>query len=208
MTLLDRHNQGKAMPVELIILTVNIAPDLHLELPPSQILFSISNSQSSSAPVTPYPSIPSPDQYGNAATPASGGNGPASASTPTELPSHEPESDSILIDACDESWAIILSHRFNNSLHITDYRPALASGYLLRRKGISDNDGILAMSVNLTHTQRLPSAYETTLKEVLGMYRDLAALARAKGTFFVQRNTLPWHIATAVKGQEILSYVL
>jgi mediator of RNA polymerase II transcription subunit 13, fungi type len=198
------------MLVELTILTVNIVPDLHLELPSSQFQFiGVLNPQPSSTPVTtPYTGIPSPDQCGAAATPTSGGNGPANAPTPLEFPSNEPESDSILIDTCDESWAVILSHRLNNSFHMTDYRPALASGYLLRRKGISDSDGVVAMSVNLIHTQRLPSLYEATLKEVLGMYRDLAALARAKGTFLVQRNTLPWHIATAVKGQEILSYVL
>lgn len=64
------------------------------------------------------------------------------------------------------------------------------------------------MSVNLIYTQRPLSSYEMLLREVLGMYRDLATLARARGTLNVQRNTLPWHIATAVRAQEMLSYVL
>ena len=50
--------------------------------------------------------------------------------------------------------------------------------------------------------------YEAVLREALSNYRDLATLARAKGTLHVQHNTLPWHIATAVRGQELLSYIL
>lgn len=64
------------------------------------------------------------------------------------------------------------------------------------------------MAVNLIYTQRPPSSYEALLNEILGKYRDLASLARAKGTHMAQQNTLPWHIATAVRGQELLSYAL
>ena len=85
--------------------------------------------------------------------------------------------------------------------------PALASGYLLRRKGDTDGDGVYAMTLNLIYTQR-PSSCEAILRETLGMYRDLGTLARARGTRTVQRNTLPWHIATAVRAQEMLSHVL
>lgn len=85
----------------------------------------------------------------------------------------------------------------------------MASGYLLRRKGVSDNDGVVAMSVNLIHVQHLHGVYcESLLRDVLRMYRDLATLARAKGLSHVKHNTLPWHIASAVKGQETMSYVL
>ncbi|KAL2003664.1 hypothetical protein VTN02DRAFT_2814 [Thermoascus thermophilus] len=207
--LVERHNQTKPIPVELTIFSVNTTPDLYLELPPSQIPMSVFHPQASNTPVTtPHAGAPSPDQSGNATTPTSGSITAANAPTPTEASSAEPESDSILVDVCDESWGIILSHRLSNSPHITEFRPALASGYLLRRKGISDSDGVFSMSVNLIFTQRPLSTYEILLREVLGMYRDLATLARAKGTINVQRNTLPWHIATAVRAQEMLSYVL
>lgn len=132
----------------------------------------------------------------------------ASASTPTDLQPVEPDSDTVLVDICDESWGVILSHRLNNSPHLTEYRPALASGYLLRRKGTYDGDGAFAMTINLVYTQRPAASHELLLKEVLGMYRDLATLARYQGIASVQRNTLPWHIATAIRGQEMLSYVL
>jgi len=129
--------------------------------------------------------------------------------TPTDTPPVlvEADSDAILIDACEESWAVILSHRLSNSTYITEYKPALVSGYLLRRKGVNDSQGVAAMSLNLVHTSRPSALHEAVLREALTSYRDLATLARAKGTLHVQHSTLPWHIATAVKGQELLSFV-
>lgn len=189
-----------------MILHVNTTTDFSLEPPSLLIPTSVFNAQASSTPVaTPGPSAASPDQYGNAPTPTNGGNALMSATTPDFQP--ESESEFFLTDIRDESWNVILSHRLNSSPHLTEYRPALASGYLLRRKGSTDGDGVFATNVNLIYSQRPASSYETLLKEVLGMYHDLAILARARGTLCVQRNTLPWHIATAVRAQELLSYV-
>ncbi|GAB1215334.1 hypothetical protein ATERTT37_004520 [Aspergillus terreus] len=120
----------------------------------------------------------------------------------------EAESESLLTDVTDETWAVTLSHRLNSSPHLMDYRPALASGYLLRRKGATDGDGVYTLTLNLIYTQRHSSSYETVLREILQMYRDLATLARARGTRTVQRSAMPWHIATAVRAQEALSYVM
>ncbi|KAB8262678.1 mediator complex subunit 13 C-terminal-domain-containing protein [Aspergillus pseudonomiae] len=206
---IEQYNKANSIPLELTILSVNTAPDLYIEPPFLPMSMSVFNPQTSSTPVaTPNASgnVFSPDQWGTAPTPPSGGNAPANASTPTE-PTLEAESESVLTDICDESWGVVLSHRLNNSPHLTEYRPALASGYLLRRKGDTDGDGVYAMTLNLIYTQR-PSSCETILRETLGMYRDLGTLARARGTRTVQRNTLPWHIATAVRAQEMLSHVL
>lgn len=193
-----------------MILSANTTSDLYLEPPPQPIPMSVLNAQPSSTPVTTPnhgASAPSPDQPANSPTPASGGNLPANAPTPTDV-SPEAESESVLTDIYDESWVVVLSHRLNCSSHLTEYRPALASGYLLRRKGPIDGDGVFSMTTNLVYTQRPPSAYETLLRDTLKMYRDLATLARARGTYNVQHNTLPWHIAAAVGAQEVLSYVL
>lgn len=103
---------------------------------------------------------------------------------------------------------MVLSHRLNGSAHLTEFRPALASAYLLRRKGPTDGDGVISMNVNLVYSQQPLSSYEGLLRETLKMYRDLATLSRARGTRNVQQNTLPWHIAAAVRAQEMLSYVL
>lgn len=181
-------------------------PDLMLEPPVSPMTTGVLNPNFPSTPIsTPNPStsIASPEQPGNAPTPGAAYNAP----TPTEA-SMEPDSDVVLTDICDESWTVILSHRLNNSPHVTELRPALVSGYLLRRKGAVDGDGVFAMTVNLVHTPRPSSSHESILRDVLGMYRDLATLARARGIRSVQNNTLPWHIATALRAQELLSYVL
>ncbi|RDW78532.1 uncharacterized protein DSM5745_05384 [Aspergillus mulundensis] len=210
LNLADQYNKLRAVPVELAILSVNTASDLSLSLPSSALPMSLLNSQASSTPIaTPLPSnsILSPDGLGNAPTPPGGALAPANASTPTD-PSLESESESVLIDICDESWSVLLSHRLNGTLHLTEYRPALASGYLLRRRGTAEADGVFTVNVNLIFTQRPSTSYESLLREIIGMYRDLGTLARVRGTWIVQSNTLPWHIATAVRSQEILSYVL
>ncbi|KAL5000388.1 mediator complex subunit 13 C-terminal-domain-containing protein [Aspergillus recurvatus] len=210
LNLADQYNKSRSVPVELALLSVNTASDLSLSPPPSPLPMSLLNPQASSTPIaTPLPSgsILSPDGPGNASTPPGGANAPANAPTPTD-PLLESESESLLIDICDESWSVLLSHRLNGTLHLTEYRPALASGYLVRRRGTTDADGAYTMNVNLLFTQRPSTSYEPLLREIIGMYRNLATLARVRGTRIVQTGTLPWHIATAVRAQEILSYVL
>ncbi|KAL4932637.1 uncharacterized protein BDV17DRAFT_168856 [Aspergillus undulatus] len=210
LTLADQYNKSRSVPVELTILSVNTASELSLSPPPLPIPMSVLNPQASSTPMTtpiPSGSVLSPDQLGNAPTPPSGTNAQANAPTPTDLMA-ESESETLLTDICDESWGVVLSHRLNGTLHLTEYRPALASGYLLRRRGSTDSDGAFSMNVNLLFTQRPSSSYENLLREILGMFRDLATLARVRGTRIVQSGTLPWHIATALRAQEILSYVL
>lgn len=204
----DQHNKTNASPVELTILNVNPMPDLYLDPPVLPIPMSVFNPQASSTPIaTPNPNILSPDQTGNASTPPSAGYGVANAPTPTDG-ALEAESEALLTDVSDDSWAVTLSHRLNSSPHLMDHRPALASGYLLRRKGATDGDGVYTMTVNLIYTQRPSSSYDTLLREILQMYRDLATLARIRGTRTVQRSAMPWHIATAIRAQETLSYVL
>jgi mediator of RNA polymerase II transcription subunit 13 len=205
-SLVEQYNMTKPFLSDLTILYVNTTPDLYLEPPPQPLPMSVFNPQISSTPVaTPNPSgnAFSPEQSGNAPTPPSGGNAP----TPTEIPP-DAESECLLTDICDESWGVILSHCLNSSPHLTDYRPALASGYLLRRKGPTDADGAFAMNVNLIYSQKPPSSFENLLREIIARYRDLATLARARSTRTVQQNTFPWHIATAVRAQELLSYIL
>lgn len=200
----EQYNKTGTIPAELTVLNVTTAPDLYLEPPFLPIPMSVFSAQTTSTPVaTPNPSVLSPDQAANAPTPPSGANAP----TPTES-TLEAESESLLTDICDESWGVILSHRLNSSPHLTEYRPALTSGYLLRRKGATDGDGLYTLTVNLMYTQRHPSAYESLLRETLGTYRDLATLAHARGTCAVKHSTMPWHIATAIRAQELLSYVL
>lgn len=189
--------------LELSIVIVNSIPELVLEPPILPMTTAVLNPHFSSTPVsTPNPSVSIASPEPNAPTPGA----IYSAPTPSE-PALEPDADIVLADISDESWTVVLSHRLNSSAHIADYRPALASGYLLRRKGSSDSNGVHSMTVNLVYSPRPSSHHDSALRDILAMYRDLATLARARGMRSVQKNTLPWHIAAALRGQELLSYV-
>ncbi|OJD19545.1 hypothetical protein AJ78_00517 [Emergomyces pasteurianus Ep9510] len=218
-SLLDQYNRSKAIKVEFGILCINTKPGLSLKLPSVPLQFStlsqqsIQNGPSTTTPgSTPRP-VPSPDPSGPAATPPTA-NTPMFADqqqpTPqqTQQPTPDSDQDTILIDKSDETWGVTLSHRLNNSYSLSKYQPALASGYLFRRSGTSDTDGQAAMTVNIIYTNsRRP--IDHLLKDILRMYRELATLAQARGIVHAQGNSsLPWHIMTAVKGQEVLCYTL
>ncbi|KAI2726158.1 hypothetical protein CBS147332_3045 [Penicillium roqueforti] len=168
-SLADQHNKSKPGSLELTILAVNTVPDLILEPPVPPVSMAMLNILSSSTPVsTPNPnaSVASPEQSGNAATPTSAGPAAYSAPTPTDM-SLETDSETVLTDICDDSWLAILSHRLNSSPHLTEFRPALSSGYLLRRKGTTDADGVFATSVNLIYSPRIPVSHDSVLKDTL-----------------------------------------
>ncbi|KAK7569712.1 mediator complex subunit 13 C-terminal-domain-containing protein [Phyllosticta citricarpa] len=262
-----------------------------------------SNSVGVSTPGTPQPGV-SPDQHGftPAATP--------SESTTAPDPSSDPEAR--LVDVTDESWGVILQHRLHNSNSTVEFRPALASGYLVKRgadaeaannASVADPDtprGPIAVSVNLiwigstagshNHQQRQGSGlganlapmdggiagqgpnsplaspggggggngnntsnsgssnsgssgssnnnnngtgsaagagaaagqgvgvggvnpfanqaarttYDTVLREFLIMYRNLGLLAKLRGMKGTRGGAVPWHVAAALRGTEVL----
>ncbi|KAL2366626.1 hypothetical protein RJZ56_000459 [Blastomyces dermatitidis] len=220
-SLLDQYNRHKAIKVELGIVSVNTKPGLSLRLPSSPLQFSALSQQPTQNGLstvtpgsTPRP-VPSPDPSGPAATPPTATTpmfaDQQQATPPQQQPQQlttDSDQDTILIDKSDETWGVTLSHRLNSSYSLTKYQPALASGYLLRRSGTSDTDGQAVMTVNVIYTNsRRP--IDHLLKDILRMYRELITLARVRGIVHVQGNLpLPWHIMTAVKGPEVLSYTL
>ena len=151
---------------------------------------------------TPQPNTQSPEQTSNAPTP---GSGAANAATPGEALA-EPDAEARLVDLTDETWMATLAHHLHNSHSVVDYRPALASGYLIKRTGTHDDDAPAVLGVRLVHAQQ--RTYEPVLKEILSMYRDLGNLARLKGVTDRMRGVLPWHLAAALKAQEALSHLM
>lgn len=111
----------------------------------------------------------------------------------------ESDHDVKLIDVTDESWGVILPHPFPGNLLPLSCCRSAASGYLLKRAGTRDEDGLLPLAVDIVH---MPKVQDGLLKELLGMYRDLAALARLRGTVHGLHGIMPWHIATAKKANE------
>jgi mediator of RNA polymerase II transcription subunit 13 len=135
---------------------------------------------------------------------------PAAAPTPNDT-AFELDADAILADASDESWGVVLSRSLSNSTSLAELRPALASGYLVKRKGAIEQDGYAVMSVNVIHVDRDKTKLEQTLRDALRDYRGLSILTKAKGMVAKgkpEEGVWPWHVATVVKGVRALSYVL
>jgi mediator of RNA polymerase II transcription subunit 13 len=193
--------------VSLVLLTVNTHPSLRL-LPPAIALPPTSLSThpgSLTTPVsTPQTSMLSPDQFGNAVTPAR--DGLATALTP-ESATIETDADATLIDITDQTSLAILSHRLNNSNSLVEIHPALISGYLLKRTGSKADDMPVLLEVNIVHVDAKEGrvrGYETLFREVAGYYRGLATLARARGSVDQVKDGRPWHIAAAQKSLSAL----
>ncbi len=197
----------------MILLTTDPNPTLSIQSPSLPLASNGFNPQTgtyTTPDATPQPSTLSPDQFGNTATPSaalSSITATPNANTPTDAPI-DVDSDATLIDITDETWGLIPSHRLHNTRSLTDINPALVSGYLLKRASAHDQRPLANMSVNLLWVsgsqQQRPTA---VLKEVLGMYRGLSTLARAKGVIDVS-STEPWHVAAARKAVAGLGWLM
>lgn len=190
--------------VSLTLVMVQTDPSLRL-LPPSVTL--APNSTTPQSVITPV-STPqalqsttgSPD---NSTTPIRGG---PNATTPVE-PSVEPDSDARLVDHTDQSWGAVLSHRLNNSNSLMEINPALISGYLLKRGGLNSDDPPVIMEVNILHSEVVGNPrtfHESLLREILGYYRGLGTIARARGVVDAVKDVRPWHIAAVEKAVKAL----
>ena len=79
------------------------------------------------------------------------------------------------------------------------------SGYLLKRMGPSDEDGLVACGLQLVHAQK---PCEALLREVMSMYSCLGTLARMRGIVDPIKCVLPWHVAAVMKAQAVLKSTL
>ncbi|KAJ9640506.1 mediator of RNA polymerase II transcription subunit 13 [Coniosporium tulheliwenetii] len=88
----------------------------------------------------PSPSTDIPPNFG---TPAA----PTSAATPSETAaqlatdSTTADPDARLTDTTDDTYAVVLGYRLNTLHSLTDYRPALASGFLIKRGVVRSEAG-------------------------------------------------------------------
>jgi len=191
--------------ISLTILTVDTQPSL--QLLPAEISLPATTLMTQSAfyttPVsTPQPSsLLSPEQSGAVSTPARDGGSSTPSDAVAEL---KIEPDAALIDLTDQTYGAVLSHRINNTNSPLEVRPTMISGYLIKRTGASASDVPVAMEVNIIWTEMNPRILENFLKEILGWYRGLATLARARGVVAPARDTRPWHVAAAEKAVRLL----
>lgn len=78
----------------------------------------------------------------------------------------------------------------------------MASGFLVKRAGPRDEDGLIPLGVNLVYGQQ---PHKALLKDVLGMYRNLGVLARVRGVVDPVKSVLPLHVAAARKAWKAVS---
>lgn len=108
-------------------------------------------------------------------------------STPSSKPIEGLETDPTakLIVKSDEAWGLVSAYVPSQDLQ------ASSSGYLIKRAGVYDSDGLVFMGVQVLQAER------AVLKELLCQYRDLGTLAKAKGVTDSVQSVLPWHMAVA-----------
>ena len=205
---------GQASQQQLVLLSIDSEPSLSLRDSPNivnKILGGVTQQQSGlygTPASTPQASTTSPDQT-TIATPTPGGTALNAPTPPEHTFDPNAETDLSLADPIDGTWSVILSHGINQANSILEARPALASGYLLKRRGATDADNVVALEVNLIQTALTSSSErQDLLKEILSQYKDLVTLARTRGMIDPVNCVLPWHIATAIKGQQALRMVM
>jgi len=192
--------------ITLTLITVHTNPSLEL-LPPSiSVAPNVLAAQSSvyTTPVsTPQASIFSPEP-GSVSTPARD-SGPANAPTPNDSNAElKIDADATLVDITDQTWGAILSHRLNNSRSLLEFNPTLISGYLIKRSGATSSDVPVVIEVNIVHSEVYPRMLDPLLREILGLYRGFATLARVRGCVDPVKDGRPWHIAAVEKGVQAL----
>ena len=114
-----------------------------------------------------------------------------------------------LLDPSDECWSLVLPFGLNNSNSPLDSRPALLSGFLLKRRGPLDSDGLVSLGVNLIYTSAdtaTKAEHKAVLKKVIDQWRGLHTLARTK-SLGGSGSVLPWHVRTAIVGCRAVSEV-
>ncbi|KAK4166511.1 mediator of RNA polymerase II transcription subunit 13 [Cladorrhinum sp. PSN259] len=191
--------------VSLALMTVDTKPSLQLIPPP--IKLNPSAPMFYTTPVsTPQPSVLSPDTSGNPSTP--GPNTPGGGGDGGLPSSQDPGVDETLVDVTDTTWGVIVSHRLNNSLSLTELNPALASGYLVKRSGPRPEDPPALMELNVVYSDNSRVFHEYLLKEMMIYFRCLGTLARVRGMVEKENDVRPWHVAAVEKAVKVLSVLM
>lgn len=109
-----------------------------------------------------------------------------------------------LVDITDNTWIAIAAHRLNIASTWIGLRPALVSGYLIKRGGISRDDAPVVLEVNVVYVDARHRANDALLRDILTSYRSLGTLARVRGILDGERDARPWHVAAAERAARAL----
>ncbi|KAK4175274.1 mediator complex subunit 13 C-terminal-domain-containing protein [Triangularia setosa] len=212
----DEHR----IPTNLTLITVDTNPSLQL-IPPQVKLPPSAQAAFYTTPVsTPQPlSVLSPDQSSNNPPTPIMSNNPNPA-TPVDNPDGgavDQNYERTLVDVYDIVHSVVISHRLNNSLSLTELNPALVSGYLVKKNGPRVEDPPSVMEVNVVYSDQVRNMgvsanfgglYEGQLREVMGEFRALGTLARARGCINGEEDLRPWHVGVVERGARVLGLLM
>lgn len=191
--------QPSQPPVTCTFLTIDSNPPLRFptSLSPDKPTHLASNLYNTPNSTPAAAATYSPDPLALVSTP--GGVNQLNPATPTTAnPAVDPDPSAKLIDMTDESWSLVLPSPLTNPLLPPHICRPVVSGYLLKRGGARDEDGLIPAQVDVVHAAGTKTG-EALLEEVLRMYGALGTLARLRGIVHPVRCVLPWHVATARK---------
>lgn len=220
-------------------LTISASPPLRFPLPPPLIpaLPSMNTAQQTESPPvsTPHDPLLTPDYP----SPFAGRPTPTNTATPNAPPTPSTagfEEDARLIDIGEDSWSFVSPTPIFDALVPNNpyAAPKLGTGYLLKRMYNGDdanqeNDILSVVGVELMFMDALSSPKQDgnggrrvegrnegsfaerarTLSDLMGMYRDLATLAKIRNLDDGLGNKLPWHVLAvrrARKGLKVLRW--
>ncbi|KAL8922357.1 MAG: hypothetical protein Q9208_005210 [Pyrenodesmia sp. 3 TL-2023] len=196
--------------VTITILSIELNPPICFPPNKPAVNFptSAANVDTSPAATTPHEQVLTPDHSSPTATQTPNRqmyNSPA-ANAASGFADHDLYAR--LIDVVSETWCMLSPMPIPDPYLPTPHLAFVCmSGYLLKRAGAEDEDGLLPLGVNLISldlSKNEPGTkqeQEQVLREVLTMYADLACLARLRGTEEWRRGLLPWHVAAARKAR-------
>ena len=182
-----------SIQINLIIATVDLTPPLIFTGLPVTTSQSATDGGNVMTPV----STPITSSYDVGSPAVSSGW----ASPPRTVECSEIDPSARLVDKLDETWGMITGYSARRDIT----NEALAEGFLLKRAGERDDDGMVIMKVRVLHAEKVS---EGVLSDVLIMYRALATLGRAKGVGHDCRGIMPWHLAVASKMRKGLNRLM
>lgn len=223
--------------VSLALITVDTKPSLQLIPPPIRMNPASAPMAFYTTPVsTPQTSMVSPDQSGTTPGGPNTPGGAAAADTPSQQQTQDNnatttggnaavvDDETTLVDVTETTWGVVVSHRLNNSLSLTELNPALASGYLVKRSGPRQEDPLVVMEMNVVYSDVNNSGTGTgprgggggvgmgnsdyLLKEMMVYFRGLGTLARVRGMVEREMDVRPWHVAAVEKAVRVLSVLM
>ena len=190
-------------PVSFALLTVDTNPILDFPYQMSKDVHSEFIFGSLETPGdTPQTSAPSPDISGIGSTPGGGGQ---VGTPPSNTAFSDHDGDARLVDITDETWGVVMTHNVDDLCVLSDSCPALVTGYLLKRAGPRDEDGVVRLGVNVIRGQK---PHRQLLKNVLGLYRNLGLLARIRGVVDSMHGLEPYHIAVVRRSHEAVTLTM